>query len=360
MSRILDANLVFAGKEPKFQGEVTQTELMVALSWYAQNKTKKDALKYATDFLKKKHKVDAASALKKRPSTFGYLCRLVTNGAVLSAKDQVKFDEEVELVKTDTQNKKVEITIEEDTTLIPSIQDRIRERASNCIAELEGLLDDLVVSKFTINAQPYGVMDTLSIKSVHTRFIIDWAKSKRNEFDEVMNTEDKLLKEGYSNFKKTELKKMVSFFDQVILDCGKLVTQSAVNRKPRKRKEKTPEQLVSKVKHCPKYDDLGLTSVKLPDIIGSLQLWVYNTKTRKLGVYHAEDAGGLSVKGSSLTNFSEAKSVQKTLRKPETVLPDVVSGGKVMMRSVLTNVKSVESKLSGRLNEDVVLLRIMK
>jgi hypothetical protein len=279
---------------------------------------------------------------------------------VLSAKDQVKFDEEVELVKTDTQNKKVEITIEEDTTLIPSIQDRIRERASNCIAELEGLLDDLVVSKFTINAQPYGVMDTLSIKSVHTRFIIDWAKSKRNEFDEVMNTEDKLLKEGYSNFKKTELKKLVSFFDQVILDCGKLVTQSAVNRKPRKRKEKTPEQLVSKVKHCPKYDDLGLTSVKLPDIIGSLQLWVYNTKTRKLGVYHAEDAGGLSVKGSSLTNFSEAKSVQKTLRKPETVLPDVISGGKVMMRSVLTNVKAVESKLSGRLNEDVVLLRIMK
>ena len=103
-----------------------------------------------------------------------------------------------------------------------------------------------------------------------------------------------------------------------------------------------------------------MTSVKLPDIIGSLQLWVYNTKTRKLGVYHAEDAGGLSVKGSSLTNFSESKSVQKTLRKPETVLPDVVSGGKVMLRSVLTNVKAVESKLSGRLNEDVVLLRIMK
>jgi hypothetical protein len=91
-----------------------------------------------------------------------------------------------------------------------------------------------------------------------------------------------------------------------------------------------------------------------------MQLWVYNTKTRKLGVYHAEDAGGLSVKGSSLLNYNESKSIQKKLRKPEEILPEVLKGGKVFLKNVLVDIRAVESPLSGRLNEDTILLRIAK
>jgi hypothetical protein len=105
---------------------------------------------------------------------------------------------------------------------------------------------------------------------------------------------------------------------------------------------------------------LGLTSVKSTDIIGALQLWVYNTKNRKLGVYNAEDAGGFSVKGSTITNFSESKSIQKTLRKPEAMLPDVLKGGKVFLRNVMDGIRAVESKLNGRLNKDVILLKVVK
>jgi hypothetical protein len=203
-------------------------------------------------------------------------------------------------------------------------------------------------------------MHTNNIKSVHTRFILEWAKKRRSEFDEVMNTDNKDLKEGYSNFKKTELKKMITYFDQVILDCGKVNETATIGRKPRKKKEKTPEQLIAKMQYCPEYKDLGLTSVKPTDIIGALQLWVYNTKNRKLGVYNAEDAGGFSVKGSTIVNFSEAKSIQKTLRKPDTMLPDVIKGGKVFLRNVMDGIRAVESKLNGRLNKDIILLRIVK
>ena len=100
--------------------------------------------------------------------------------------------------------------------------------------------------------------------------------------------------------------------------------------------------------------------MKPTDIIGVMQLWVYNTKTRKLGVYHAEDAGGLTVKGSSILNFAESKSVQKKLRKPEVTLPDVLTGGKVFLRNVIDTIKAVESNLNGRINADTILLRIVK
>jgi hypothetical protein len=117
---------------------------------------------------------------------------------------------------------------------------------------------------------------------------------------------------------------------------------------------------VAKIKYCQEFADLKLTSVKPTDIIGAMQLWVYNTKTRKLGVYHAEDAGGLSIKGSSVVNFAENKSVQKKLRKPEVTLPDVLSGGKVFLRNVIENIRAVESALTGRLNADTILLKVTK
>jgi len=91
-----------------------------------------------------------------------------------------------------------------------------------------------------------------------------------------------------------------------------------------------------------------------------MQLWVYNTKTRKMGCYHADDAGGLSLKGTSLLNYNETKSIQKRLRKPEVTLPEVINGGKVYLRNVIENIRAVDSGLTGRLNDDTILLKIIK
>ena len=65
-------------------------------------------------------------------------------------------------------------------------------------------------------------------------------------------------------------------------------------------------------------------------------------------------------KGSSIINFAEAKSVSKKLRKPEVMLPEVLSGGKVFLRNVIESIRAVESQLNGRINADTILLRIIK
>ena len=89
MARITDANMIYAGTEPKFSAELSQLDLMKTLSWYAQNKDTKDAQKWACDFLKKKHKLDVSSVIKNQSPTFGFVCRIVSNGGVLSTKDQL-------------------------------------------------------------------------------------------------------------------------------------------------------------------------------------------------------------------------------------------------------------------------------
>lgn len=361
MARITDANLVFSGGEPKFSTELSKVEMMKTLNWYSQNKTSKDAEKWAQDYFKKKLKVDVGDALKSAPDTFGYVCRIVMNGGSLDVKNLTWFENQIKEITEKSKKPKKKVVVKDDNAVpTVTIQDRIREKAHECIGELEGQLDDYVVSDFKADANPYAIMHTLNIKSVHVKMIVDFAKKRRSEFDEVFNTTDKELKEAYSNFTKPQLKKIIGWCDQIILDSQKVMGAAQQNRKPRKRKVKSPEELVAKIKVLDKYDDLKLVSIATKDIVGALQLWVYNVKQRKLGCYHAEDAGGLSVKGTTITNFNETKSIQKRLRKPEVTLPEVLKGGKVALRNLLDGVKAVESPLTGRVNGDTILVRILK
>lgn len=360
MSRVTDANVLFSGTEPKFNTELSSSDVMQTLSWYAQNKAKKDAFKYGCDYFKKNFKLDASNVLKEQISTFGFVCRIIMNGGTLNPTNQTWFDGEVEKIKEQIKNFKSASTTVAEKTNVVNIQDRIREKANDCIAELECQVDELILSSFSSNVSPYAVFHTLNIKDAQTKYIVEWSKTKRIEFDEVLNTDDALLKEGYSNFTKPQLKKLIAYFDQVILDCQKLSGESVKTRKPRKSKAKSPAQLVSKMKFMFEFPELKLKSVNATEIVGAMSLWVYNTKTRKLGVYHAEDAGGLSVKGSSLLNFTESKSVQKKLRKPEVTLPEVLSAGKVTLRNLMAGIRAVESNLTGRINSDTILLKVTK
>jgi hypothetical protein len=61
-----------------------------------------------------------------------------------------------------------------------------------------------------------------------------------------------------------------------------------------------------------------------------------------------------------IQNFVETKSVQKKLRKPEVVLPEVINGGKVILKNILTNIRAVENNLTGRINGDTILVRVIK
>ena len=359
MARILDANVVFSGHEPKFSIELSKTQMILALNWYSQNRTSKDAEKYITDYFKKKLKIDIGALAKDCNTTLCYLCRIVFNGGMLDVKNQIWFDNEIKQIENKLKIKKVKV-VEEKPTNVVSIQDRIREKSQECIGELEGQLDDYIASDYKIDASPYGVMHTMNIKSVHVNRIVEVFKRRRIEFDNVLNTDDKELKEAYGNFTKPQLKKVIAWCDQVILDCQKVMGSAAQNRKPRKRKVKSPEELTAKVKVLDKFDELKLVSVPATEIIGAMQLWVYNVKTRKVGCYHAEDAGGFSVKGTSLENFNESKSVHKKLRKPEVSLPELMKAGKVLLRNYMDSIRAVESSLTGRLNGDTILLRSLK
>ena len=118
--------------------------------------------------------------------------------------------------------------------------------------------------------------------------------------------------------------------------------------------------MVKKVKFKVSDDKLGIASVPAAQIIGAQALVVYNTTTRKIGFYIADNVDGLNVKGTTLLNFS-SKSLQKTLRKPDEQLKDLKDQNTQRRTEAwFAKVKTTEMALTGRLNSDIVLFKVFK
>ena len=190
--------------------------------------------------------------------------------------------------------------------------------------------------------------------------LLEVFKKYRAEFYVVIDSPDKYVQESYSNFNKTQLKKVIAFCDQVLKDASSIVVQAKSNRKPRKTKQKTPDQLVNKLNYLKEFDleGLKLSSIDPSKIVGSSQIFVYNIKTKKLGVYYAEDGTGLSVRGSSIVGFATTKSIVKTLRNPVVTIKEVLTVGKVVLKNIMSKLTTKESLLTGRLNGDTIILRV--
>ena len=116
-------------------------------------------------------------------------------------------------------------------------------------------------------------------------------------------------------------------------------------------------------------EKLLLKSIDATEIIYAEQLWVYNTKTRKLGHYKAKvldprglsrPGTGLTVKGTSIKGFDEENSVQKTLRHPEQQLKEFANSGPKKVIELFDAVKTMGIKLNGRVNSEVILLRAVR
>ena len=122
MTRLLDANTIFSGGEPKIVGDLTRLDLMKALNWYSQNKDAKDALKWASEHVNKKLKLKIPEAnIKNQASSFGWICRIVDNGGILPEENTNWLEDEIEKLKL-VKEPVIDNSSIKPVSIIPSIQ----------------------------------------------------------------------------------------------------------------------------------------------------------------------------------------------------------------------------------------------
>src|SRR5210317_646056 len=244
---------------------------------------------------------------------------------------------------------------------VPSIQERIKEASGNIISEIEDQVD-----KFIEDPKAFKKFDSvkffrsMQVNQAHARHIRSYYEGILGEYlmlQKPASEQDEQLREGYSHLDKADIKKAVELFQGIVGACDLITAESKASRKTRPPKPKSAEKLVAKMKYCKSDEKYKVASINPADIIGCNELWVFNTKTRKIGKYIAEEHQTLQVKGTTLQFFNEKESIAKTLRKPEQQLAEFNKSGKVQLRKFLPNIKGVETKLNGRINNDTVILK---
>jgi hypothetical protein len=347
-AKTIDAQLM--GDEP-----IVITNLANALNWYNYVYDNEKAKTWVLDYMKKEgYSKSDISALRRAPkhatiTTVGWLARIQANGNELTDHNLEFMKKRIAaMIKT---GGKETAEVKEVVKPVVDIQARIRTRATNLITMIEEELDGVMNG---------GTFDIYSFLQRHevTPQIAGYIRDYYLPMKEESELNDEQVKEAYGK----KIKFWRTFYCTLIADCDKFINnKKAVKiRKPREKKVKSAVDVVKALKYQKEEPSLRIVSVHPTEIVGCNQLWVYNTKYKKLTQYISMSPNGLQVKGTTLIGYDPELSVTKSLRKPDVTIAELLKVGKVAIRTFMAGLKTSASAPNGRINEQTILLRVIK
>ena len=364
--RSADTNAM--GMEPTWKTQPTEGRISAfshAFSWYNYFYGKKDARDMIVNYLEAHGRKEDVRTLKRIPDssirlTTGWLCRMSQVGLELTDPEQIKLDNLLREILESKQDEEVaEVPVDDSVPRI-TIQDRLREKVSECAGELDGLFDDFIASGAKLNAdyKPVVLMRSLNIAPQMVNDIRQIWTRKQAEFDAAVEGKDADLVQGYSFLSKVQLRNCVKFCELVISDCGAYVQIKKVERKPRKVRAVPPEKRAAKFKHIMEFAELKLKGLPAASLVDKAEAWLYDTKKRKLiHVVADSHAQAFTVKSNSIIGFSTVESQQKTVRKPADVLRALGAAGKPAARKIYKDLTTTETPFNGRGTENLIILK---
>jgi hypothetical protein len=246
----------------------------------------------------------------------------------------------------------------DDTTPDPmkrsrTIVDAKRDKCSEIIGDLQGKEDD----------RETDILQFLKDNNVAREYldrIVERFEPRMHELQELLTTKDEQLQEAFRCYSRKEVKAMIAWYERLLEDVNTFRGVKQSSRKKIVRKSKPPEKVVARLKYLKHSDTLNISSVDPKKLVGSTQIWLYNTKLKKLIVYNAsEQEKQMTVRGTAIVGWDPDTSFQKTLRKPEQQLATFQAAGKVALRNFMGMIKAKPQALRGRTNADMLILKIV-
>jgi hypothetical protein len=328
-----------------------------ALNYYNVAFDNKDKRKWFMSYVgKKSTEFDALSDFEFR--SIGVMIRLKQRDQPLQDADLKYIEDRIEEMRNAIPKTSSLIVAKQKEKVqkpVVSVQDRILESASTHIGEIIGLVDDFIVNDTEFDIATY--LKSNEVSAVVAKHIPAAFEKDLAEMRELLEGKDPQLVEGYSNLKKTKIKKLIKLYESISEACAQQVVTAKAERKPRARKEKPASVLAANVKYLKEFPELKLKSVTPTNIVGSTETWIYNAKYKKLQVYRAASDGKLSIKGTTILNYEVASSGSKTMRKPEMVT-SYADMTKRNLANAFSGLSTKESAVNGRINEDCIILKV--
>jgi hypothetical protein len=363
--------------------------------WY-QNFKHNDTIEWAFEWMKdngySKTDINSVKKAAKHEQVLGIRCKMLldgcpdynekeqdywqacpgTSGDIRPMKEYIatKIEKYIEIGKDILEEKKVEDS-KKKKVHVPTIQERLQEATIDKLEDMDGWLDDWMRNSKKnplLKQNPLQYFKKHEMNLGHLRFVSEFFKGAYEEMQELnelpapkkRDDMQEQLAEGYSSYSKKEIKELTDFYKRLFDAIEIVKAEKKQTRAIRKPKVKSAQELVKKLKFKSSDGDFGIASINPSDIIDATALVVFNTKNRKLGIYYAEDHTTFKVKGTTLQFFDETKSVQKTVRKPEEILPQWKKVTKHKLKTQFGYLKTTETKMNGRFNADTIILKAFK
>ena len=356
------------GDEPTWRIQPTEhrvSRLSAAFNWYNYFYNKKDARDMIVQYLELHDRKADVKTFRGVPdwavrTTTGWLCRMTVVGLELTDHEQIQLDNMLKEMLAAKQTAVAEVTAEPETPRV-TIQDRLREKVSECAGELEGMFDEFVAAgaKMSADYKPVAVIRSMNIAPQMISVLSDIWKSRQEEFEAAAEGKDAQLTEAYRHLGRVQLRNCIKFCETVVNDCGAYVQIKKVERKPRKAKAVPPEKKAAKFKIQAEFPELKLKSLPAAGLVDKTEAWLYDTKKRKLiHVVADEYAKVFTVKNNAIIGFSTTETQQKTVRKPADTLKALQAAGKPAARKIYKDLTTTETAFNGRGTENLVILRV--
>ena len=364
---------IHMGPEPAFFGvEIPENEFqmkwMKAANWYnyfnGPKDWQKDILKYVVEELG--YTEQEANTLKKLPDY--KLNQNISTIIKLHYRGMQQKDEYYERVKTNValkleEAKKIILNataMQQSKPKAPTIQERMRAKMFETVyADWDNIIDGWIEGEFNQKMDTYALFKGYNLKGATMTMFGDLVQFEYEAVSDAYHKTCEQAIEAYSHIKRTDQKKMLKLMEGIFSDLERLKQSAKSARLPRKKKIKASDAQITKLNYLKEDIDSKLVSINPVMIPTNSRLFVYNIKTRKLTMYLSDSTNGFEVRGSTIYNWHEEFSKITTLRKPDEILPQILSKTERQLDNLWDTFTTKISIPNGRINKDCILVRVL-
>jgi len=224
----------------------------------------------------------------------------------------------------------------------------------SCYVEtwIDDFIENLTTNEYNKKRSFLKYLRVHKPKRADCKPIIESSLAFRDELDMIIIDKDPELTEGYSYLSTAKIKKLREFINSIHIDTVSYCTIT------RKKKKKTPEQMLKKFQYMEKTPNGNISSFDPAQIFSIKSFIAYNTKTGDL--YYYETDTKFSVKGTTLLDFNPKTSYCSRVGRGGMSFIATLTGGTVAFsKNKLNNIKTKKKKCTGRFNINTMLLRVL-
>lgn len=234
-------------------------------------------------------------------------------------------------------------------------EDKMLALARKTAGEFDGMIDEFVSNAKQPKFEAY--LKGNDIPAAVAKLIPAMYEKIIAELQEVLKGEDEQLVEGYSNFTKPQIRKLLKQYESIVEACEQQAVSAKKIRKTRVVMEKSATAVAKSVKYMKEFPELQLTSERPEKIVGASEVRIFNTKYNVMQVYRAEKDCKLSIKGTTIIGYSVVESFGKPVRAAEQV-KELAGMTKKSFDQAMVAIKNKAQTVNGRINENCVIVKV--